>query len=117
MCDREDRPKSRTSWSPRKRRKLRQAVSNVLYNTINKKNSNLTNIEKKGLKYLKEEVRKGNLAITSQDKGLGFVTLTPSMLHKKAMEAFKNIKPENKDKTKSLEQKIQKKLLELKKKE
>ena len=37
------------------------------------------------------------------------------MLHKKAIEAFKNIKPENEDKTKSLEQKIQKKLLELKK--
>ena len=37
------------------------------------------------------------------------------MLHEKAMEAFKNIKPENKDKTKSLEQKIQKKLLEIKK--
>ena len=31
------------------------------------------------------------------------------------MEAFKNIRPENKDKTKSLAQKIQKKLLELKK--
>ena len=44
------------------------------------------------------------------------MTLTLSMLHEKAMGAFENIKPENKDKTKSLEQKIQKKLLELKKK-
>ena len=100
---------------PEKVEKLRQDVSEVLLNSVNKPEnhtSNLISKEKKRMKILKQVIKKDEVVV---DKGIGFVTFLPQELKDKTYTTFQNVTSDTPNKTDTLEGSIQWKLLKLKK--
>ena len=89
--------------------------SPILRPTIKKKHqSNLSHVEQKGLKLIQQKIKNKEISITAHDKGQGFVTLEPDALKEKAKAAFQNVTTNTNNRTKTLEGRIQRKLLKLK---
>ena len=102
---------------PEKGETPRQDVSAMLHtarNNPHRHKNNLTETEQKGLKILQNKIKKKELSVNAYDKGQGFVTLELESLKSKAKAAFQNVTSDTEDRTKTVEGRIQRKLLKSK---